>query len=89
MLQELIMTDPILSKQPPQKVVNAYQQFIRLAPQLSKEKEVVGSSLREMLMGQGLHTSDANQLVETNTNVMRQDQMLHGMTAEGKPEDRK
>lgn len=87
-LQELIMTDPILMKQDPRKIIQAYQQILRLAPQISKEKEVVRAKLREMMAGQALHPTDANQLVEANTNLMKQHQMLH-QTEGGSGKDKK
>ena len=88
-LQELIMTDPILMKQDPRKIIQAYQQIIRLAPHISKEKEVVRAKLREMMAGQALHPTDANQLVEANTNMMKQHQMLHQMTGDKDKGDKK
>ena len=88
-LQELIMTDPILVKQDPRKIIQAYQQLIRLAPHISKEKEVVRAKLREMMAGQALHPTDANQLVEANTNIMKQHQMLHQTDGGGKDKGKK
>ncbi len=81
-LQELIMTDPILAKQDPKKIINAYQQILRLAPHISLEKDVVRAKLREMMAGQALHPTDANQLVEANTNIMKQTQLLHAVDGE-------
>ncbi len=76
-LQELIMTDEILKKQDPRKIVQAYQQILRLSPQLTKEKEVLRAKLREMMAGQALHPTDAKQLIETNTEYLKQHEMLH------------
>jgi hypothetical protein len=88
-LQELIMTDDILKKQDPRKIIQAYQQVLRLAPQISKEKEVVRAKLREMMAGQALHPTDANQLVEANTNLMQQHQMLRQIDDSGKKDKKK
>ena len=78
LLQELIMTDPILKHQDPKKVIQAYQQILRLAPHLAMEKEVVRSLLRSMTAAQSLGTMEANQLIEGNTAYLKQHQMLHG-----------
>lgn len=77
MLQELIMTDPILAHQDPKKILSAYQQILRLAPHLAKEKEVVRSLLRQLTATQSLAPVEANQLVEANMNLMKQHQLLH------------
>ncbi len=77
LLQDLIMTDPILSKQDPRKIITAYQQILRLAPHLAKEKEVVRSLLKGITAVQGIDPMEANQLVEGNTNYLKQHQMLH------------
>ena len=47
LLQELATTDPILSKMPTSNVVNAYEQMLRIAPELSKEKEITRAFLRQ------------------------------------------
>jgi hypothetical protein len=79
-LQELVMTDPILAKEPPQKVVSAYQQIMRVAPQLSKEKEVVRSMLREMMATQSLNPHTSNMFTEADVNLMKQRLMTHGVS---------
>lgn len=76
LLQELIMTDPILKHQDPRKIIQAYQQILRLAPHLAMEKEVVRSLLRSMTAAQSLGTMEANQLIEGNTAYLKQHQML-------------
>lgn len=79
LLQELIMTDSILKHQDPKKVIQAYQQILRLAPHLAMEKEVVRSLLRSMTAAQSLGTMEANQLIEGNTAYLKQQQMLHNV----------
>lgn len=76
-LQDLIMTDPILKKLDPRKIISSYQQILRLSPQITKEKQVLAAHLRAMTAsGDGsLHATDANQLVDVNTNIMKQHQM--------------
>lgn len=78
MLQELIVTDPILSGQDPKHVIDAYQQFIRIAPELSKEKEIVRAELRARTSSQALSTFDAKQLIDTNTDFMKQKLLQEG-----------
>lgn len=80
MLQELIMTDPILAHQDPRKILSAYQQILRLAPQMAKEKEVVRSLLRQLTATQSLAPVEANQLVEANTNLLKQHQLFHSQS---------
>lgn len=85
MLQELIMTDPILAHQDPKKILTAYQQILRIAPQLAKEKEVVRSLLRQLTATQSLAPVEANQLVEANTALLKQHQLFHSQSGdEGK-----
>lgn len=76
LVQELIMTDPILAHQDPKKILTAYSQILRLAPHLAKEKEVVRSLLRELTATQSLAPTEANQLVEANTNFLKQQQLM-------------
>lgn len=76
-LQDLLMTDPILHKADPYKVISAYEQMLRLAPHMSKQKEVVRAQLRGMLAVPAFAAHDANQLVEANTNLMKQHQLLN------------
>lgn len=83
LLQELIMTDPILAHQDPKRIVDSYQQILRLAPHLAKEKEVVRSLLRQMTATQSLAPVEANQLIETNTNLLRQYELLKKTTGGG------
>lgn len=83
LLQELIMTDPILAHQDPKRIAEAYQQILRLAPQVAKEKEVVRSLLRQMVATQSLAPVEANQLIETNTNLLRQFELLKKTTGGG------
>lgn len=88
LLQELIMTDPILKHQDPRKVIQAYQQILRLAPHLAMEREVVRSLLRSMTAAQSLGTMEANQLIEGNTSYLKQHQILHGSNNDDKKKDK-
>lgn len=88
LVQELIMTDPILAHQDPKKILTAYSQILRLAPHLAKEKEVVRSLLRELTATQSLAPTEANQLVEANTNLLKQHQLMKS-TSGGSDKDKK
>jgi hypothetical protein len=71
LLQELIMTDPILSKANPQKVAKAYEQILRLSPQVSKEKEVVRAMLRQAVAAQAIAPYDADQWTKLDTDILK------------------
>lgn len=71
LIQELILTDPILSKMPPIKVVKAYEQLLRLSPEISKEKEIVRSELRAMVSTQALSKFDADLLTKLDTSMVK------------------
>jgi len=71
LLQELMHTDPILSKVSPVKVVRAFEQILRLSPEISKEKEVVRANLRAMVSSQALSTFEADQLTKLDVGMLK------------------
>lgn len=71
LLQELMLTDPILSKVPPQRVAKAYEQILRLSPQVSKEKEVVRAMLRQAVASQAVAPHDADQWTKLDTDILK------------------
>jgi hypothetical protein len=71
LLQELIMTDPILSRANPQKVAKSYEQILRLSPQISKEKEVVRAMLRQAVATQAIAPHDADQWTKLDTDILK------------------
>ncbi len=71
LLQDLMMTDPILSKIPPAKLAKAYEQILRLSPQVSKEKEVVRAMLRQAVASQAVAPHDADQWTRLDTDILR------------------
>jgi len=71
LLQELMHTDPILSKVNPVKVVRAFEQILRLSPEISKEKEVVRANLRAMVSAQALSTFEADQLTKLDVGMLK------------------
>ena len=82
MLQELSATDPILSKLPTHKVVDAYQQMLRISPELSKEKEIVRSFLRSSTAGQAIDPFMGGQLIDANTSLLKQHRMERGLPSD-------
>jgi hypothetical protein len=78
MLQELIITDSILSHIAPVKVLKAYEQIARLAPQMSLEKDVVRGLLRQMVESQAFSDYDADRLTQADLNRMKHKLMLKG-----------
>ncbi|CAK0744904.1 conserved hypothetical protein [Gammaproteobacteria bacterium] len=85
LLQELATTDPILAKLPTHKVVDSYQQLLRIAPEISKEKELVRSFLRQSTASQAIGPFEGQQLVEANTKLLKQRMMQQG---QGAPKDK-
>ena len=71
LLQELMLTDPILSKVNPAKVVRAFEQIVRLSPEISKEKEVVRAELRAMVSSQALSKYDADIMAKLDTTMLK------------------
>jgi hypothetical protein len=71
LVQELMMTDPILSKVSPGKVSKAYEQILRLSPQVSKEKEVVRAMLRQAVATQAVAPHDADQWTKLDTDILK------------------
>jgi hypothetical protein len=71
LFQELVMTDPILSKVPASKVARAFEQLLRLSPQISKEKEVVRAELRAMVSTQALSKFDAELMTKLDSGMLK------------------
>ncbi len=82
MLQELVSTDPIISKFPTHHVVDAYQQMLRIAPELSSEREVTRAFLRQAGATQAIDPFQAEQLIKANTSLFKQHQLQQGIQAE-------
>ena len=72
LLERMMVTDPILSNADPKRVVDAYEQFLHLSPELSKEPEVVKGALRNMVASQSLDPHTAQQFVEANSSFANQ-----------------
>ena len=81
LLQELMLTDPILSKVNPQKVARAFEQLLRLSPEISKEKEVVRAELRAMVASQALSKYDADLMTKLDVGMLKRRAAAHGFNA--------
>jgi len=77
LLQELMMTDTILSKVNPVKVARAFEQLMRLSPEISKEKEVVRAELRAMVASQALSKYDADLMTKLDTGMLKRRVATH------------
>jgi hypothetical protein len=71
LLQELMLTDPILSKINPAKVARAFEQILRLSPEISKQKEVVRAELRAMVASQALSKYDAEMMTKLDVGMLK------------------
>ena len=78
LIQNLMTTDPILKTYEPKRVADSYEQFLRLAPELSNEKEIVRSHLRQMAASQAMTAFDGAQLMDANTKLVKQRQLESG-----------
>ena len=81
LLQELMMTDAILSKVNPVKVARAFEQLMRLSPEISKEKEVVRAELRAMVASQALSKFDAELMTKLDTGMLKRRIATHQFNA--------
>jgi len=79
MLQDIMHTDPVLAEIEPKRVADAYQQMLHIAPELSKEKEIVRGTLREMVSSPALSPHTAQMLIEANTKFVKQRMMEEGV----------
>lgn len=77
LLQELMMTDSILSKVNPVKVARAFEQLMRLSPEISKEKEVVRAELRAMVASQALSKYDAELMTKLDAGMLKRRVATH------------
>ena len=79
MLQELATTDPILSKMPTHNVVNSYQQLLRIAPEISKEKELTRAFLRQAGASQAIDPFQGQQLIQADNSLLKNRQLEKGI----------
>ena len=70
MLEDLLSNDPVLQGVDPDVALRNYEALVRLAPELSMNKEVVRSVLRTAANAEALSPYDAKQMADVE-NVMR------------------
>lgn len=70
-LQDLIITDPILSEEDEDKVADLYNTIKSVAPEMSKDKNVVRVVLRSAVQYDGIAAPDLAQLVEAERSIQK------------------
>ena len=72
-LQNLLNTDEILSEEDPEKVIEAYNTFRKLAPGLASDMNVARVTLRSMIQHDGVSVFDANQFSRAENDKQKVD----------------
>lgn len=67
LLQDLMVTDPIISEADPQNVMDMYSTIVNIAPKVSMHKEIVRSMLRQAVNSVALSPYDAQAYVNLNS----------------------
>jgi hypothetical protein len=75
MLQELVATDPVLSKVSAKKVTDACQQLLCIAPEILKERELTRAFLRQAIAFHVIDPFQDQQLIHANTQLVKQHQL--------------
>lgn len=70
-LQDLIITDPILAEEDEDKVVDLYNTIKSVAPEMAKDKNVARVVLRSAVQYDGIAAPDLAQLVEAERSIQR------------------
>ena len=81
LLTELSHTDDILSKFPKEDVAKAYEQIVRIAPELAAEKEPVRALLRQTVNSQALGPFEAEQLIKADHELLKKRRLAKGLTS--------
>jgi hypothetical protein len=71
-LQDLLLRDPILKKENHSDVIAAFEQVVKIAPQVALQKEVLKAILRQMVSGQALAPHAAGQISELDLSLLKQ-----------------
>jgi len=71
LIQDLVMTDPILSEEDEDKILDLYNTIKSVAPELAKDKNVVRVVLRQGAQYDGIAAPDLAQLVEAERNIQK------------------
>lgn len=87
LLEELLITDPILSDADEQRVIDAYETLTQVSPEVSGNKELTRSMLRQMIHADGMTPFDASQLADYDLTRSRLTQVQQDI-ASNRPERR-
>jgi hypothetical protein len=71
-LQELLTTDPVLAGVDPSIITNGYMSLVRMAPEVSLDREVVRSVLRGVSTSVSIHPSEAKSWADLESAVQKQ-----------------
>lgn len=69
MMEDLLTNDPVLSDEEPQTVINAYDAVMKLAPDMSMNKEVVRAILRQAVHSVAIDPFAAQSWTELEKNI--------------------
>lgn len=78
LLQELIATDPVLKNVAVSKILRAYEQILRLAPQVARERELVRALLRQMTQSPAVEPFVGGQLTTLDIDMMKRRLLREG-----------
>ena len=71
LIQDLLITDPILSEEDEDKVLSIYNTIIDVAPALAKDKNVMRVALRSAVQHDGITPFDLQQFIETEKEMQK------------------
>jgi hypothetical protein len=71
LIQDLLITDPILAEEDEDKVLSIYNTIIDVAPQLAKDKNVMRVALRSAVQHDGITPFDLQQFIETEKEMQK------------------
>lgn len=69
MLQEFLITDPILSEEDPDKVTSLYNTIRKVAPQVASDRNAMVVALRSMVQHDGIAPQDLRQFADTERSI--------------------
>lgn len=69
LLQDLLVNDPVLSKEDPDAVVNAYEALLQIAPEVSTNKEITRAILRQTIHSTAISPYDAEVWTKLEQNI--------------------
>ena len=71
MLMDLIITDPILSEEDPDEVINIYNTLKEMSPRLAEDKNVMRVALRSAVQHEGIAPQDIKQFLEVEQDMQK------------------